>query len=629
MLKFRGISVKVLVLILTLVMTVSCQESREPKSTQSPDVVQSTQSPGTGGSIEERVSSLIASMTLEEKVGQMIQAERGNITPAEVKQYFVGSILSGGGSAPGSNSKEDWIDMCNAYQDAAKSTRLGIPIIYGIDAVHGHNTIYGATVFPHNIGLGAAANPELMAQIGNITAREMITTGVNWNFAPCIAVSRDERWGRTYESYSEDPELVKKLLVPYIKAMQNNKIAATAKHYAGDGGTAWGSGDSGYKIDQGETRVSEEEFRKIHLSVYEDAVKAGSKTVMVSFSSFEGVKMHEHKRLIQDVLKGEMGFKGFVVSDWEGIHQIRGKDFYQQVVSSVNAGVDMFMEPQKWKECIGHLKDAVNKGDITEERINDAVGRILTVKMDMGLFENPIGDQSLAAKELRSKESVEVAKKAVRESLVLLKNKNSILPLKKGAKIFVAGPAADNVGIQCGGWTKTWQGEVDTSGRKWMEGTTILEGLKRVAGESGGTVITDPKEANKADIAVIVLGERPYAEGQGDDGSLGLYDGMAHIGNKEAIEQAKASGLPTVTILVSGRPRIVTSEIDNWDAFVAAWLPGTEGDAIADVLYGDFNFTGKLPMTWPKSVDQIPINADSLGGKEPLFPYGYGLKYDN
>ncbi len=626
--KFISGRVKLLVLAITVLLTVSCQmpSDQESSQTNQSPLPNTLNKPISEADNEEWVETILGSMTVEEKVGQMIQAERRHIFPTQVKNYFIGSVLSGGGSSPGKNKKEDWIKMNNDYQSAASETRLGIPIIYGIDAVHGHNTVYGAVVFPHNIGLGAANDMELMNKIGAVTAKEMLATGVNWNFAPCIAVSRDERWGRTYESYSEDQELVSKLLVPYINGLQENGVIACAKHYAGDGGTVWGTGDSGYSIDQGETKVSKEEFEKIHLSVYEEAVKAGVKTVMVSFSSFEGIKMHENKYLIQDVLKGKMRFKGFVVTDWEGVHQIKNKDFYQQIVSAVNAGVDMFMEPMKWKECYNHLKTAVEKGDISQERIDDAVRRILTVKVDMGVLENPIGDQSIAAKELGMKENIEIGREAVRKSLVLLKN-NNVLPLKKDAKVFITGPGADNIGLQCGGWTRTWQGEADSGKNKWMRGSTIIDGFKKTAQNHGGTIITDPKEAKNADVTVLVLAEKPYAEGPGDDGTLGLFDGWAHDKNKEAVEEAKKAGLPTVTVLLSGRPRIVTEEIVDWDAFVAAWLPGTEGDAVADVLYGDYSFSGKLPLSWPQSVEQIPINNDDLGGREPLFKYGFGLKY--
>ncbi|NLD46086.1 MAG: beta-glucosidase, partial [Clostridiaceae bacterium] len=461
------------------------------------------------------------------------------------------------------------------------------------------------------------------------TASEMIATGVNWNFAPCVAVARDPRWGRIYESYSENPDLVRELSVPYIKALQEKyNITACAKHYAADGGTDWGTGYKNGLIDQGDTQMSEEELRKTHISVYEEAVKAGVKTVMISFSSWKGIKNHQNKELIQGILKDELGFKGFVISDYEAIHQLPGKDIYKQLVSSVNAGVDMFMEPDHWIDVIDNLKKAVEKGDIKQERIDDAVLRILKVKLEMGLFENPVGDQKLATA-LGEDKSRLVAKKAVKESLVLLKNENKVLPIKKNAKVFVAGPASNNVGIQCGGWTISWQGGADAKDRKWTEGTTILEGFKRIAQENGGVIVTDPKEAGTADVAVIVIGEKPYAEYEGDDGKLDLYSGMALDKNREALEQAKAAGIPTVVVMVSGRPRIVTDEIANWDAFVAAWLPGTEGDGVADVLYGLDDFSGKLSFTWPREVGQIPVNYDSGSDKSPLFPYGFGLKMNN
>ncbi len=639
--KLRKTSFILLVCVFVLSQLTACQNGNtSSKASQSPVVTKVAETAegkmeqneiheGQKGStsIEDRLNSLIGKMTLDEKAGQMVQGERQTASPADVKKYYLGSVLSGGGSYPGGNTREDWMAMCKEYQDAAMSTRLGIPVIYGIDAVHGHNTIYGAVVFPHNIGLGAAGDPELMTEVAAVTAREMIATGVNWNFGPCIAVARDERWGRTYESYSENPELVGRLLVPYIKTMQDKYgIAATAKHYAADGGTGWKTGNNTYAIDQGDARISEEELKKIHISGYEKAVKAGVKAVMVSFSSWNGLKNHENKYLIQDVLKGELGFKGFVISDYEALHQLKEGDFHSQVVASVNSGVDMFMEANHWRETIDEIKKAVNKGEITEQRLNDAVGRILKVKLEMNLFEKPLGNQNLAVKELGSAGSREIAKKAVRESLVLLKNKNTILPLKKGAKIFVTGPAADNVGVQCGGWTVGWQGGMDQSGNKWTEGSTILEGFRKIARENGGTIITDKKKAGNADAAVVVIGEKPYAEYEGDDGELGLFNGLALDGNKKALEDAKATGLPVITVLVSGRPRIVTDEINSWDAFVAAWLPGSEGDAVSEVLYGEYPFTGKLSFTWPADVKQLPINVDDGSGKKPLFPYGSGLK---
>ncbi len=631
--KVKSAMSKLIVCIMIISMLAGCQSTDSTKAKTSTQPAVSTAAATTTVSqtvsVDDRVKELLGKMTVDEKVGQLMQAGRDNLNPADVKKYYLGSVLSGGGSHPGQGTKDEWLNMMNGYQDAAKSTRLGIPIIYGIDAVHGHNTINGAVVFPHNIGLGAANDPELMTEIGNVTAQELLTSGINWNFAPCIAVSRDERWGRSYESYSETPDIVSSLSVPYIKAMQENyKVAACSKHFLADGGTIAGSANTKYFVDQGNAKISEDELRNIHLAAYKKDIEAGVKTIMVSFSSWNGLKMHENKTLVQDVLKGELGFKGFVVSDYEAIHQLKGSNIAEQLISSFNAGVDMFMEPQHWKQCIEILKKAVNDGKVTNERLDDAVSRILKVKFEMGLFENPIGDQSLAAKNFGEDKNRQVAQKAVQESLVLLKNNKNVLPLKKNAKIFVTGPAANNVGIQCGGWTRSWQGSADKGG-KWMQGTTILEGFQKIAKENGGTIITDPKQAKNADVAVVVIGEKPYAEYEGDDKSLDLYKGMALPDNKKAIEEAKATGLPVVTILVSGRPRIVTDEINSWDAFVAAWLPGTEGAAVADVLYGDKDFKGKLSFTWPKSLDQIPINVDNMGGKEPLFPYGFGLKMKN
>lgn len=571
--------------------------------------------------VADRVSDLLSRMTLEEKVGQMVQGERMATTSSDVHDYLLGSILSGGGSAPASNTPEGWMAMVKEYQDAAMSTRLGIPIIYGTDAIHGHNNAYGAVVFPHNIGLGAAGDPELMAEIGRITAEELLATGITWNFGPCVAIARDERWGRTYESYSENTDLVNLLSVPFFKAMQDEyNVTATAKHYLADGGTLGG-------VDQGDAVMTEEELRTIHLPVYKKAVDSGVKTVMVSFSSWNGVKMTENKYLITDVLKGELGFNGFVLSDWEAIKNTSGETFYDQIVNCVNAGIDLLMEPFKWAESVEILKTAAENGDITEERINDAVSRILKVKFETGLFEKPLGDQSLITRGFGSDESREVAKRAVRQSLVLLKNENNILPIKKNAKILVTGPAADNVGMQCGGWTMSWRGGFDSFGRKVVPGTTILEGFQKIAESNGGTIITDPYYASEADLIVLVIGEIPYAEIYGDADDLTVTgEELMLSGTNIAINDIKDSGVPIVTVLVSGRPRIVSDLIDGWSALVAAWLPGSQGEAIAEVLYGDYDFTGKLPMTWPASNDQLPINVDDVNGQEPQFPYGYGLK---
>lgn len=572
--------------------------------------------------VEIRIKDLLSRMTLQEKIGQMAQAERGSIAPAGVAKYFIGSVLSGGGSSPQPNTPEKWADMYDRFQQAALETRLGIPIIYGVDSVHGHNNLKGATIFPHNIGLGASRDPELLQKIGEITAMETAATGVDWTFAPCVAVARDERWGRTYESFGETPELQELLVGQYIKGLQGPKnemggryIAATAKHYLGDGGTVWRTGDAGFAIDRGDVRVSEKELRTLHLPGYIEAIKAGVASVMVSFSSYQGVKMHAHQYLISDLLKKELRFQGFVVSDWEGVKEIPALNYYTKVVQAVNAGIDMFMEPNSWREFIAVLKMAVEKGEVSEERINDAVRRILRVKFQTGLFETPYADRSLLQQKIIGcLAHREVARDAVRKSLVLLKNKDQVLPLSRYAQIYITGSNMDDLGNQCGGWTISWQG----SSGNITEGTTVRGGIEEaIAGK--GRIVSEPDEA---DVIVAVIGERPYAEGRGDNGQLSL-----NWRDLEIIEEVKEAGKPVVVIMISGRPLIVTDYINDWDAFVAAWLPGTEGQGIADVIFGDYNFTGKLPITWPRSIAQLPLNYGDQN-YNPLFSYGYGLVMD-
>jgi beta-glucosidase len=506
--------------------------------------------------------------------------------------------------------------MIKGYQESAANTRLGIPIIYGVDAVHGHDIVMDAVVFPHNIGLGAANDTELMKNIASVTAEEMLSTGITYNFGPCVAIPKDLRWGRYYEGYSENAEIVTKLSSVYIKQLQSYGIAATAKHFLADGATIWGTGDSGYKIDQGNTIIEEDKLLKEELLPYEEAVNSGVKSVMVSFSSINGIKNHSNKHLITDILKKNLGFKGIVISDWEGVHQINASNLDEQVATSVNAGIDMIMEQNKWKETYYALKTGVEDGKISMERIDDAVTRILTVKFDLGLFENNLGNSSLIKNEFNATAHKMVAETAVAESMVLLKN-NGILPLKKNLKIFVTGPAANSVGIQCGGWTIDWQGN-----QRQPSGVTILEGFEKIAKENGGIIVTDTKKAKDADVTVVVIGEESYAEGKGDDGTLGLDDGMALEGNIKSLNDAKNLNKPIVTIMVSGRPRIISDDLNDWSAFVEAWLPGSEGEGVAEVIYGNTNFKGKLPVTWPKSNKNLPIKEDNV-----LFPIGYGLKY--
>lgn len=575
--------------------------------------------------INKKVDALMSKMTLEEKIGQMTQVDLDAIkqNPDDIAKYSLGSLLCGGNTEVPDISAKGWAQSYQQYQNIALKSRLKIPIIFGIDAVHGHNNVDGATIFPHNIGLGATRNPKLVEKVARITALEVRGTGMQWAFAPCVAVARNERWGRTYESFGENPELSKSLGAAAVLGLQTKNlkdktsVLASVKHFMGDGGTTNGK-------DQGNTECDMNTLREIHLAPYIDAIKAGAKNIMVSYSSWNGLKMHGNKYLLSDVLKKELGFKGFLVSDWAAIDQL-GKDYKTDIEISINAGLDMIMIPNgpdkenNYVQFINFLKELVNEGKVPIERIDDAVRRILSVKFEMGLFENYKVDKKLTAK-VGSKEHRQVAREAVRQSLVLLKNDKNILPLSKSLKrIHVTGRAADDIGIQCGGWTISWQGN---TGNVISGGTTILQSIKNtVSKKTEITTSTDGKGAEGADVCLVVVGENPYAEMFGDREDLSLSKD-----DIQTIENAKASGVPVVVILLSGRPMIITDQISKVDGFIAAWLPGTEGQGVADVLFGDFKPVGKLPHSWPKSMNQIPIN---VGDKnyDPLFPYGFGLSY--
>lgn len=565
------------------------------------------------------IDALISSMTLDEKVGQMTQAER-SASPADVQNYFLGSILSGGGSVPTPNTPTSWADMHDDYQNAAMNTRLGIPILYGIDAVHGHNNVYGATIFPHNIGLGATRDPNLVEEIGRITAKEVRCTGLEWTFAPCVAVVRDERWGRTYEGFGEHPELATMFSGRLVKGLQGTtmegeSIVACAKHFAGDGGTNGGD-------DQGNTICTEQQLRDIHMPGYTEAIANNVGTIMPSYSSWNGLKMHENGYLMTDVLKTEFGFDGFLISDWHAVDQVSGANFYEDVVLAVNAGIDMGMQPGNWRDWITNLKTAAGNGDISMSRIDDAVRRILTVKNDAGLLDNlpasALADRTLVnGGFLGSAAHRDVAREAVRKSLVLLKN-DGILPLSKGANVFVAGKNANDIGNQCGGWTISWQGASGSI----TPGTTILEGIQNEVAAGGGSVTFNENGNGSSghDVAIIVIGETPYAEGNGDDTDLALDStDLSCLGNIDP-------SVPIIVVLVSGRPMMVSDLLSDWNAFVAAWLPGTEGDGVAEVLFGDYDFTGKLPHTWPRNIGQVPINYGDAS-YDPLFAYDFGLDH--
>ncbi|MDX2541860.1 glycoside hydrolase family 3 protein [Streptomyces sp. WI04-05B] len=583
--------------------------------------------------VKQRVADLLSRMSLAEKAGQMTQAERGAVaaTPGDIASYDLGSLLSGGGSTPTPNTPAAWAKMIDGFQLRAQATRFQIPLIYGVDAVHGHNNLVGATILPHNIGIGAARDPQLAYGAGKVTAAEVRATGIPWDFAPCLCVARDERWGRTYESFGEDPALVESMET-VIQGLQgpangkelkrNDRVLATAKHFVGDGGTTYGSSTTGsYTIDQGVTQVTRKQLEAIHLAPYQDAVDRGVGTVMPSYSSLDiagdgqgPVKMHARADMINGVLKGRMGFDGFVISDWQAIDQIPG-DHASDVRTSVNAGLDMIMVPYAYQDFRTTLVAEVNAGRISGKRIDDAVSRILTQKFELGLFEKPYADTSGAA-DIGSAEHRSVARQLAAKSQVLLKNEHGLLPLGKSQKVYVAGSNADDIGNQTGGWTVTWQG----SSGNITQGTTILEGMRMAGGD-----ITYSKDASAPtagyDVGVVVVGETPYAEGVGDVGNgndLELSDT-----DKAAVDKVCAA-MRCAVLVVAGRPQLIGDRLGDIDALVASWLPGSEGEGIADVLYGRRSFTGQLPLTWPKSEAQLPINVGDTT-YDPQFPYGWGL----
>ncbi len=578
-------------------------------------------------SIDEAVEKILSQMTLDEKIGQMTMVEKDYLaSPLDIKNYCLGALLSGGDSKPAINTPKDWAEMIDSFQSIALSTRMKIPILYGVDAVHGNSKTIDTVIFPHNIGLGCTRNPDLIRKMAEVTGIETYACGIHWTFAPCVAVSRNERWGRTYESFSEAPELVAKLGESAINGYQSRLfdrkffLIATAKHYAGDGGTGDSLWQNMFGIDRGNTKLPEKKFREIHLKPYEYAVKAGVKTIMVSFSSWNGKKLHAHKYLITDVLKKEFGFNGIVISDWGGINYIFGS-YEVKVKRAINAGIDMVMVPDNYQAFIYTLKQLVARHKVPMSRIDDAVRRILRVKMEMGLFKNPYSDRKLLSK-IGSEEHRKIARQCVRESIVLLKNESDTLPISKESKIFLCGKNADNLGFQCGGWTLKWQG---MDGNNFTKGTTILQAIENVTKKNGGKIFysMDGKNFEHSDskIIIAVLGETPYAEMRGDRYDLSLYEE-----DMDVIENIKNHNAKKILILVTGRPLIIKDIINIFDAILVVWLPGTEGEGVSDVVFGDYNPTGKLSFSWPENMKQVPIN---IGDKKykPLYPYGYGLRY--
>ena len=566
-------------------------------------------------SIDERVTDLLIRMTLEEKVGQMTQIDLKNVIeePSIITNYYLGSLLSGGGSSPGTNTPTAWANMYDQMQQAALNTRLKIPLIYGIDAVHGHNNLKNAVIFPHNIGLGSTHNSDLVEKIGRATALEVAATGLDWTFAPCIAVPQNERWGRTYEGFGETAEVNSTLGAAYVRGFQGDSLAdsksilACAKHFIGDGGTTDGD-------DQGNTEINEETLREIHLPAYIEAIENNVGSIMATYNSWNGLKVHGSYYLLTEVLKEELGFEGFIVSDWAAIDQLPG-DYRSDVKESINAGIDMVMVPDDYEDFTGDLIDLVNDGEVAVERIDDAVTRILRIKFMMGLFEHPFSNRSLIDSVGRVKHR-EIGRQAVRESVVLLQKKDGSLPLSTSdEKIFVAGVGANDIGMQCGGWTISWQGSMGDI----TEGTTILEAIEGRAGSQNVIYSDDGKTNEEFDKAVVVIGEQPYAEGEGDREDLTISNDDIAL-----VRKVYEKGKPTIVILLSGRPMIINPILHYSDAVFAAWLPGTEGDGIADILFGDFQPTGKLTHSWPKYMDQIPINIGDQN-YDPLYEYDFGL----
>ena len=589
--------------------------------------------------VELRIQEIMKDLTLEQKVGQMVQGEIKWVKPSDVTKYHLGSILNGGGSFPNKNKNstmQDWLSLADDYYLASQDTSdggAGIPIVWGTDAVHGHNNVVGATLFPHNIGLGAANDSDLMKKIGEITAREVAVTGIDWVFAPTVAVAKDNRWGRTYEAYSSQSPIIKSYAGEIVAGLQGplaelstneSKVIATAKHFIGDGGTLRG-------VDQGDTIMSLQELLDEHGQGYYEALDAEVQTVMATFNSWNGVKIHGHKFLLTDVLKNQMGFDGFVVSDWNGVGQVEGCT-NNSCAQAINAGVDMVMVPEQWKGFLRNTLKQVKSGEISMARIDDAVERILRVKIRAGLFEKGLPSSREVAGNadlIGAPAHREVARDAVRKSLVLLKN-DDVLPLRAGQHVLVAGDGADNIGKQNGGWTITWQG-TENKNSEFPGATSIYDGLANAIKSIGGSteLSVSGNWNKKPDVAVVVFGEEPYAEGQGDVHTLAYRNGRTE--DLELMQKLQSQDIPVVSVFITGRPLWVNAEINSSDAFVVAWLPGTEGGGVADVLVADsdnnprYDFTGRLSFDWPNK--DMNSQDEALPVFDNLLQLGQGLSY--
>lgn len=605
---------------------------------------------------ERFVASLLEQMTLAEKIGQMTQPEKNSVKPGDVARLGLGSVLSGGGGNPDPNTPSSWRAMVSGFVEESLSSRLQIPLIYGVDAVHGHNNVVGATIFPHNIGLGAAGDAELARRIGRATALEVAATDVRWDFAPAVSVPQDVRWGRSYEGYSQDPAVVSALAAAFTLGLRGDAwdaptaVLPSVKHFVADAATTWGSSrrvdrsalgsdrtlaiaqmgqsfvellDLGaWQIDQGDSEIDEEILRAVHLAPYRAVLATGALNVMASYSSWQGQKLHGHRYLLTDVLKGELGFQGFVVSDWEGVDQLGGgqtgsdqpgNDHGARIAQAINAGIDMVMVPFEYERFIENLTRAVEAGQVPVSRIDDAARRILRAKVALGLFIQPHTDPGLLAR-VGCAEHRQLAREAVSRSAVLLKNGSGVLPLDAaGPELVVVGQAADDLGAQCGGWTISWMGGHGET----TAGTTLLAGLRALAGAERVHYSPDAELDRRYAVGVAVLAEEPYAEGMGDRADLHLSADQLAL-----LARARSHCERLVVVLYSGRPLIVSDQLPDWDAFVAAWLPGSEGQGLADVLFGVQPFTGRLSFDWPRSMSDVPRRP----GAELLFPLGAGLQ---
>ena len=576
------------------------------------------------------VETLMASMSLQQKVAQMIQGEIKHVSPDDVRTYGIGSVLNGGGSFPNQDknaSLEDWVALADAYREASldiSEGSAGIPLLWGTDAVHGHNNVVGATIFPHNIGLGAANDPELIGKIGRITSREVAATGIDWIFAPTVAVPLDDRWGRTYEGYSDRPEIVREYAGVIVEALQSEGLLATAKHFIGDGGTDRG-------VDQGDTRTSLETLLATHGQGYYSALEAGVTSVMASFNSWNGSKIHGDKFILTDLLRDQLGFRGFVISDWNGHGQIPGCT-NASCAQAINAGVDMIMAPEDWKSLLFNTLEQVENGEISRQRIDEAVRRILIAKAEAGLFDAPRPSERAAPllELVGSPKHRSVAREAARKSLVMLKNNDQVLPVAATASVLVAGAGADSIEMQTGGWTITWQG-TGNSNAIFPGATSIFAGLREALQAGGGKAVLSPDGSftEKPDVAIVVFGETPYAEGQGDVHTLAWQQEDPR--DLRLLQRLKEQNIPVVAVFLSGRALWMNAHLNASDAFVAAWLPGSEGAAIADMLVANadgtprYDFTGRLSFDWPNA-DLNAVNP-SLPVNDILFEYGYGLSY--